>query len=69
MRQGATGTQVGYGTVHGDRIDLRWSDIPYGTIRTGGRIQLKVSADTVLQVTRDDGLFGMPTIIRWVAPK
>lgn len=67
-RQGTMWAQVGHGTVHGNRIDLRWSDVPYGTIRTEGRIQLRIEADTLLQVTRDDGPFGMSRI-HWVASK
>lgn len=67
-RRGAKWTQVGHGTIQGDLITLRWSDVPYGTIRTEGTIQLRVRADSVLRVVRDDGPVGRPEI-RWVADK
>lgn len=68
VRQGAEWTQIGHGTVQGKLIELRWSDVPYGSIRTNGRLQLRVEADTLLRIIRDDGPFGMPRL-RWVAAK
>lgn len=68
VHRGAMWTQVGHGTIQGTLIDLIWSDVPYGAIRTGGRIQLRVDADTVLRVTRDDGPFGISEL-RWVGGK
>lgn len=68
VQQGSSWTQVGHGTVRGRVVDLVWSDIPYGTIMTGGRIQLRLEADTLLRLTRDDGPFGEPGL-HWVASK
>ena len=53
--QGAMWTQLGHGVVQGANIQLLWSDVPSGSIRTWGRIELRVEADTVLKVIRDDG--------------
>lgn len=64
--RGAMWTQVGHGVIQGSRIDLFWSDVPYGTIRTFGRIQLRVDADTVLRVVRDGRPFSASEM-RWVA--
>jgi hypothetical protein len=61
-------TQVGHGIVQGANIELSWSDVPYGSIRTWGHIELKVEADTVLQVIRDDGPCGISRIA-WVSAK
>lgn len=66
--QGATWTQVGHGTIEGNIIDLRWSDVPYGAIRTNGRIRLRIEADTLLSVISDDGPFGNPEF-RSMAPE
>lgn len=48
-------TQLGHGVLQGTNIQLLWSDVPSGSIRTWGRIVLRVEADTVLKVIRDDG--------------
>lgn len=66
--EGAMWTQVGHGIVQGANIQLSWSDVPYGSIRTWGRIELKVEADTVLQVVRDDGPCDISRIA-WVSAK
>ncbi|MEO7043497.1 MAG: hypothetical protein ABI035_14645 [Gemmatimonadaceae bacterium] len=66
--QGTMWTQVGHGMVQGADIKLSWSDVPYGSIRTEGRIELKVDADTVLQVIRDDGPCDLSKIT-WVSAK
>jgi hypothetical protein len=66
--EGAMWTQVGHGIVQGANIELSWSDVPYGSIRTWGHIELKVEADTVLQVIRDDGPCGISRIA-WVSAK
>lgn len=66
--QGTMWTQVGHGIVQGTNIQLSWSDVPYGSIRTGGRIELRVAADTLLQVIRDDGPCEVSRI-SWVSAK
>ncbi len=66
--EGAMWTQVGHGIVQGANIELSWSDVPYGSITTWGHIELKVEADTVLQVVRDDGPCGISRIA-WVSAK
>ncbi len=66
LREGERWSQVGRGTVSGNRIDLVWADVPYGSMMTRGRIQLVIDSETALHVVRDDGLFDEP-YLHWVA--
>ncbi len=66
--QGTMWTQVGHGIVRGAKIELSWADVPYGSIRTEGRIELRIAADTVLQLVRDDGPCDSSRIT-WVSAK
>lgn len=63
---GRAWSHVGYGTLSGKVIRLRWADIPLGTDTLAGVIEVTVVSETEMVVSKDDGVFGQSRW-HWVA--
>ncbi len=62
---GRAWSHVGYGTLTGKVIRLRWADIPLGTDTLAGAIEVTVVSETEMVVSKDHGVFGLSRW-RWV---
>lgn len=66
--QGASWTNVGYGTIRGRTIVLRWADVPFGADTTAGHTEISILSDSTLAVSKDDGQMGKATW-HWVGSR